>query len=175
MVKKFVTFENILKGEVIMKKFLIGIILWCSVAIQASEQGSEKAEKRKEKRQRAQSAGPLPVPVPVSPSGGLSPAAASPGSVQPNIGASASPTSPVILGVVQQAIEAEEDEIERLRGLNKPFRLFNRKNLLLFPLEGQHQSELFLKDQHQQELIVKDQHQQALKILIQKVMLFKNF
>lgn len=109
-----------------MKKFLIGIILWCSVAIQASEQGSEKAEKKKEKRQRAQSAGPLPVPVPVSPSGGLSPAAASPGSVQPNIGASASPTSPVILGVVQQAIEAE-DEIERLRERNKPFRLFNRK------------------------------------------------
>jgi len=110
-----------------MKKFLIGIILWCSVAIQAAEQGPEKAGKKKEKRQRAQSAGPLPVPVPVSPSGGLSPAAASPGSVQPNIGASASPTSPVILGVVQQAIEAEEDEIEELRKRNKPFRLFNRK------------------------------------------------
>ena len=110
-----------------MKKFLIGIILWCSVAIQAAEQGPEKDEKKKERRQRAQSAGPLPVPVPVSPSGGLSPAAASPGSVQPNIGASASPTSPVLLGVVQQAIELEGNEIERLRERNKPFRLFNRK------------------------------------------------
>lgn len=110
-----------------MKKFLIAIILWSSVAIQAAEKGPGKAEKKKEKRQRAQSAGPLPVPVPVSPSGGLSPASASPGSVQPNIGASASPTSPVILGVVQKAIEAEEDEIKRLREQNKPFRLFNRK------------------------------------------------
>lgn len=113
-----------------MKKFLIAIILWCSVAIQAAEKGTEKAENKKEKRQRAQSAGPLPVPMAVSPSGGLSPAAASPGSVHPNIGASASPTSPVLLGVVEQAIKAEEAEIERVREKNKPYKpfsLFDRK------------------------------------------------
>jgi hypothetical protein len=106
LVKEFVTFENILKGEVIMKKFLIGIMLFCSIAIQAAD--------KKGQRRRSQRAGPLLSPAPVSPSG-VSPAAALQGLPhQRNSPATPVPWSPAMVGVAHQAMQAEERRIQQL-------------------------------------------------------------
>ena len=113
MVKKFVTFENILKGEVIMKKFLIGIMLFCSIAIQAAD--------KKEQRKRSQSAGPLLSPAPVSPSG-VSPAAALQGLPhQRNSPATPAQLSPAMVWVTHQAMQAEERRIQQLPKSPKPY------------------------------------------------------